>query len=106
MTHHGFHAFLWSFINVCFSRGLLVLLLLEIGAGCSGKPVAGELAELMSREAPHPLAISGRELTILSLEADGDQRWNVEIECEETPEEDWLLKLDPSAELQGEGSLK
>ncbi|MCR9233219.1 MAG: hypothetical protein NXI29_19595 [bacterium] len=106
MTHQGFHAFLWSFINVCFSRGLLVLLLLGISAGCSGKPGAGELTELMSRESPHPLAIGGRELTILSLEADGDQRWNVEIECEETPEEDWLLKLDPSAELQGEGSLK
>ncbi|QDV51587.1 hypothetical protein [Gimesia fumaroli] len=98
MSHNRFRGILCSLINLRISGGVVTTLLLLGSVGCSGEPGADDLSEIMKQNPPHHLAATNREIEILTVEPDGDQQWKIQFECQETPEEDWLLKLDLAQE--------
>lgn len=100
MSHNRFRGILCSLINLRISLGIVTTFLLLSSVGCSGKPGADVLSEIMKQNPPHHLSASNREIEILAVESDGDQQWKVQFECQEIPEEDWLLKLDLAQELK------
>tara|TARA_R110002111_G_scaffold258083_1_gene326851 strand:+ start:90586 stop:92928 length:2343 start_codon:yes stop_codon:yes gene_type:complete len=104
MSHHRFRGILFSFINLRISISIVTTLLLLSSVGCSGEPGAEDLSEIMKHNPPHHLSASNREIEILTVESDGDEQWKVQFECQETPEEDWLLKLDLAEELKQNSS--
>lgn len=100
MSRHCFRGILRSLINLHMSWGIVATLLLLSGVGCSGEPDADDLSEIMKQNPPHHLSATNQEIKILNVAPAGDDQWKVQFECQETPEEDWLLKLDLAEALK------
>lgn len=104
MSHNRFRSFLSAFLYQPAVAALIVFMLLAGNVGCSGEPGGSDLIEVMQQQPPHHLNATDRQVEILEIEPNGDDQWKILLQCQETPAEDWLLKLNPKETLQGDAT--